>query len=101
LPALALVGVVALAGCAAGANPAAVAGGAHPAGFWLGLWQGFICPITLIVSFFSSTIGIYEVHNNGGWYDFGFVLGASIFFSGSHGPRVARRRSRESARSRE
>jgi len=101
LPSLGLVAVVALAGCAAGATTASMAAGSHPAGFWLGLWQGFICPITLIVSFFSSTVGIYEVHNNGGWYDFGFVLGASIVFSGSHGPRVARRRSRRPARSSE
>jgi hypothetical protein len=26
---------------------------------------------------------MYEVHNNGGWYDFGFVIGAGIIFSGS------------------
>jgi len=96
---LGLVAVVALSGCAAGADTLPVAAGSHPAGFWLGLWHGFICPITLIVSFFSSTVGIYEVHNNGGWYDFGFVLGASIFFSGSRGPAAARRRSRRPARS--
>jgi len=26
---------------------------------------------------------MYEIYNNGGWYDFGFVLGAGILFGGS------------------
>lgn len=26
-----------------------------------------------------------EIHNNGGWYDFGFLIGVSIFFGGSAG----------------
>lgn len=80
-----------LAGCAAGANP--LAGGGAPAGFWLGLWHGFIAPFTLIVSFFNDQVGIYEVHNNGGWYNFGFVFGASLFFGGGGGAgaRAARR----------
>lgn len=52
------------------------------AGFWQGLWHGFISPVTFIISLFSKTVGIYEVHNNGGWYNFGFVLGCSIIFGG-------------------
>lgn len=52
------------------------------AGFWLGLWHGLIAPITFIVSLFSSTVSLYEVHNSGGWYNFGFVLGAGLFLSG-------------------
>jgi len=27
-------------------------------------------------------VNFYEVHNNGGWYNFGFVLGAGILFGG-------------------
>lgn len=57
-------------------------GGADLAGFWLGLWQGLISPIAFIVSLFNHNVGIYEVHNNGGWYDFGFLLGVMIVFSG-------------------
>lgn len=53
------------------------------AGFWAGLWHGLICIITLIISFFSEGVGIYEVNNTGGWYDFGFVLG--IIISLGHG----------------
>lgn len=51
--------------------------GATPAGFWVGLWHGIIMLITFIVSLFNSDVGIYETNNNGGWYNFGFVLGAS------------------------
>lgn len=58
--------------------------GASPAGFWVGLWHGIIMPITFIVSLFNPGVGIYETNNNGGWYNFGFVLGASAG-SGSSG----------------
>ena len=53
------------------------------AGFLRGLWHGFIAPFTFIISLFTENINMYEVHNNGGWYDFGFVIGAAIIFSGS------------------
>jgi len=52
------------------------------AGFWLGLWHGLIAPVTFIVSLFSKNVSLYEVHNSGGWYNFGFVLGAGLFLSG-------------------
>jgi hypothetical protein len=95
--ALGVVGVLvllALAGCAAGGNTAAVAG-PDAAGFWLGLWHGFISPVTFIVSLFTDTVGIYEVRNNGGWYDVGFMIGVSAVFSGSaRSSRPARRRAR-------
>ena len=52
------------------------------AGFWLGLWQGLILPITFLVSLFQDGVGIYEVHNDGAWYDFGYVLGVALVFSG-------------------
>jgi len=86
-----------LAACAAGPNTAA-GQGADVAGFWLGLWQGFIAPVTFLVSLVNDKVGIYEVHNNGGWYDFGFLLGVSAFFSG--GGAGARGRPRASKRAR-
>jgi hypothetical protein len=52
------------------------------AGFWLGLWHGLIAPVTFIVSIFSAKVRLYEVHNSGIWYNFGFVLGAGLFLSG-------------------
>jgi hypothetical protein len=67
-----------VAGCAAGPN--ALSSPHAPAGFWLGLWQGLIVPITFLVSLFNERVSIYEVHNNGNWYDFGFVLGIYIVF---------------------
>jgi hypothetical protein len=55
------------------------------AGFWLGLWHGFISFFTFIISLFTSTVTVYEIHNNGGWYNFGFILGVLIFFGGGGG----------------
>ncbi|MBC8319832.1 MAG: hypothetical protein H8E34_03820 [Bacteroidetes bacterium] len=52
------------------------------AGFLMGLWHGFISLFTFIISLFSDNVGIYEVNNNGGWYNFGFILGISIFYGG-------------------
>lgn len=46
-------------------------------GFWNGLWHGMISGITFIVSLFNDDIAVYAVNNNGGWYDFGFLLGVS------------------------
>lgn len=68
-----------LTSCAAGANDAAAQGSA---GFWLGLWHGIISPVTFVVSLFNDHVGIYEVHNSGHWYDFGFMVGVSATFSG-------------------
>jgi hypothetical protein len=79
-----VVGALLLGACAAGVNPEV--GAASPdgdlAGFWLGLWHGIIAPVTFVISLFSDNINLYEVHNNGNWYDFGFVLGAGILFGG-------------------
>ena len=61
------------------------------AGFWLGLWQGFIAPFVFVISFFKSGLNIYEVHNNGPWYNFGYLCGLMCFFGG--GGHQSRRRS--------
>jgi len=80
---LVLLLVVLLAGCAAGSNTAAeTAANGDLAGFWLGLWHGIIVPITFIISLFNDNVNIYEVENNGNWYNFGFVFGAGILFGG-------------------
>jgi hypothetical protein len=83
---LLVVIALALTACAPAANPVSGEVG-DPAGFWLGLWHGIIAPITFIISLFSDTVGMYEVRNNGGWYDFGFFLGLGVLFGGSHGAR--------------
>ena len=56
-----------------------------PAGFWAGLWHGLICVITFIISLFSDSVRMYEMSNTGGWYDFGFILGACIALGGGGG----------------
>jgi hypothetical protein len=52
-------------------------------GFWWGLWNGFTMFFSLIGSIFSDDITIYDVNNNGGWYNFGFWLGAAGFGGGA------------------
>lgn len=54
----------------------------EPYGFFGELWHGLIAPLSFIGSLFSDSIAIYAVNNNGGWYDFGFVLGSGILFGG-------------------
>ena len=61
------------------------------AGFWQGLWQGFIAPFVFVISLFKSGLNIYEVHNNGAWYNFGYLFGVMCFFGGG-GNRARRRR---------
>lgn len=72
------------------ANKLAVAGpgskyqvpGAAPAVFWAGLWHGMISPITFLVSLFNARVRIYETHNRGRLYDFGFIVRASAVLGG-------------------
>lgn len=81
---LLLLIIIVLTGCMAGVNTAADSPSPDGkiAGFWRGLWHGIIAPITFLLSLLFDSIQMYEVHNNGGWYDFGFVLGAGILFGG-------------------
>jgi hypothetical protein len=53
-----------------------------PAGFFMGVWHGWIAPISLIASLFSNNIRIYEVYNSGWWYDFGFYMAVIAGFGG-------------------
>ena len=82
--------VLLLGSCAAGVNQATTSGGSG-AGFWLGLWHGFITPVTFFISLFRDDVNIYEVRNNGNWYDFGFVLGLSAIFGAGRGSSYAGR----------
>jgi hypothetical protein len=81
-----------LTGCAPGPNPSKkmVSEQGEIAGFWLGLWQGFIAPFVFVASLFKSNLGIYEVHNNGAWYNFGYLFGLACILGGG-GNRTARR----------
>jgi hypothetical protein len=76
--------LLAMAGCAPGPNRLADEPDeeGEVAGFLQGLWNGIIAPITFIVSLFSEDVHMYDVHNNGGWYNFGFLLGMTIILGG-------------------
>jgi hypothetical protein len=79
-----LIATLVLAGCAPGPNSLEKTADdeGRTAGFFFGLWHGFISPVTFVISLFTKNVRLYEVHNNGGWYNFGFVLGAGLFLSG-------------------
>jgi len=91
-----LLGVVllVLAGCAPGVNELANVPSQTGvvAGFWRGLWNGIIAPVTFIISLFDKGVQMYDVHNNGGWYNLGFFLGITALFGGGAGGARARRR---------
>ena len=81
-----------LAGCAPGPNQSRGIAGKHGlAGFWLGLWQGFIAPFVFVVSLLKTDLNIYEVHNNGAWYNLGYLFGLACFFRGG-GNRAGRQK---------
>lgn len=69
--------VALLAGCAAG-GPRFT--DTSPADFWWGVWHGLISFITLIVGLFDASVKVYEVDNNGRWYDFGFLIGVTLLW---------------------
>lgn len=46
----------------------------HPAGFFSGVWHGWIAPVSLVMSIFNHNIHIYEVNNNGLAYEVGFYI---------------------------
>ena len=71
--------MVLLAGCVPGdgANTAD-----NPAGFFWGIWHGWIAPISLILGLFKENIRIYETANKGWWYDFGFYIAVISGFGG-------------------
>jgi hypothetical protein len=46
----------------------------NPAGFFWGIWHGWLAPISLIVGFFADHIRVYETNNIGWWYDLGFYI---------------------------
>lgn len=68
-----------LSSCA-NSNTAVVEAASVP-GFWWGLAHGCIAGFAFIVSFFNPAVGVYEVANSGGWYDFGFLMGIGAFSS--------------------
>jgi hypothetical protein len=69
-----------IASCATQPRPEAF----NPPGFFSGLLHGFLIVFSFIGSLFTH-IRIYNYPNSGGWYDFGYVIGASMFLGGGGG----------------
>jgi len=53
-----------------------------PAGFFNGVWHGWIAPFSLIVGFFNDHTRVYDPNNTGWWYDFGFYMAVISGFGG-------------------
>ena len=51
-------------------------------GFWFGLLHGFLIFFSFLGSLFTDA-RIYAFPNSGVWYDFGYLIGASLFLGGS------------------
>lgn len=50
--------------------------------FIRGLADGLLAPISFVLSLFSDTIRMYQFPNIGRWYDFGFLIGLSVWGGG-------------------
>jgi hypothetical protein len=74
---LIVVAALAAASCAHQPGPDSF----NPPGFLMGLLHGFLIVFSFIGSLFTD-VRIYAFPNSGGWYDFGYLIGASIFLGG-------------------
>ena len=71
--------LITMTGCMPGDGTYTIA---HPAGFFWGIWHGWIAPISLIVGAFDHSIRIYEPLNTGWWYDLGLYIAIISGFGG-------------------
>ena len=44
------------------------------AGFFWGIWHGWLAPVSLIMGIFNNQLSVYETLNTGWWYDLGFYM---------------------------
>ncbi len=66
-----------------GANPEldTPADNGRVAGLGTGFFHGLLAPLTLFISFFNPAVQMYEVHNDGAWYNLGFLIGSVLLFA--------------------
>jgi hypothetical protein len=67
-----------LSNCASQASPSTY----DPPGFFSGLLHGSLIFFSFIASLFTD-VRIYSFPNSGGWYGFGYLIGAGLFASAS------------------
>jgi len=79
LTAIAALMLAALTGCVPGDGTYTAA---KPAGFFWGIWHGWISPVSLVIGLFDRNIRVYEAANSGWWYDFGFYISIIGGFGG-------------------
>lgn len=48
----------------------------------MGIWHGWMAPLSLIVSLFNDNVRIYDTYNTGWWYDAGFYIAIISGFGG-------------------
>ena len=91
---VALLGAALLmSACAPDPNPVLGTGEDSP-GFLMGLWHGVIIFFSFAISLFTDDVSVYEVANDGNWYDFGFFLGLMISLGGGGAGARGRRKRR-------
>lgn len=59
----------------------------HNAGFFEGLWHGFIIIFSVIGKLIGKHIGIYASHNTGVTYWLGFIIGLGVLGGGGNSAR--------------
>ncbi|MCF8034868.1 MAG: hypothetical protein K9K66_16480 [Desulfarculaceae bacterium] len=79
---LVLLGAGLISGCLAGTS--GPFGPQDPAGFFAGLWHGFIAWISFILSLFTE-VRMYAVDNTGAGYNLGFLIGMACWLGGGGG----------------
>ncbi len=75
----ALFSLLFLSGCFPHQGPEA---NIEPAGFFTGIWHGWIAPFSLIVGLFDADVVLYARNNTGWWYDLGFYMAVISGFGG-------------------
>ena len=81
--------LITMTGCMPGDGTYSIA---HQAGFFWGIWHGWIAPFSLIISLFDHNISIYETFNTGWLYDLGFY---AAIISGFGGFSLSRKRKKK------
>lgn len=76
---LSIVMLILLSGCMANVTAEFVE---RPAGFFFGIWHGWLAPLSLILKIFNPAHSIYEIHNTGLGYEIGFYMAIISGFGG-------------------